>query len=190
MSLVSPPPSRIVSAPAASTVRAPEVEAGPRLERKARTYLLIFGLMLGCWLVGEALAGAGWINSPLLTAVDGVRFASFYFVMMFDCLTVVHLGARAPRREWQAIAILGPLATVAVWVLAQFIQCGLAWTDAACVGFGIASICLLGDRVRRSSGEQRARTTCLFMLTCMLPVFTVLNPFFQDLTNLFTPTTL
>src|SRR5262245_33870979 len=190
MSIVSPPPPRIVLAPPACTVRAPEVEPGPRLERKARTYLLIFGLMLGCWLAGEALAAAGWINSPLLTAVEGVRFASFYFVMMFACLTVVHLGARAPRREWQAIAILGPVATVAVLVLDQFTQLELTWTDATCVGFGTSSIGLLGDRVRRSGGAERARATCLFMLTCMLPVFTVLNPFFQDLTNLFTPTTL
>lgn len=146
--------------------------------------------MLGCWIAGEALAAAGWINSPLVTAVEGVRYASFYFVMMFACLSVVHLGTRAPRREWQAIAILGPAATLAVLFVDRFIQLGLTWTDAACVGFGLASIGLLGDRVRRSGGEPRARAMCLFMLTCMLPVFTILNPFFQDLTNLFTPTTL
>jgi PAP2 superfamily len=189
MSLVSPAPSQIVLTSPASAVRAPQVEAAP-LDRKAAAYLWIFSLMLACWLSGEALALAGWIASPLDHALQGVRYASFYFVMMFACITLVHLGTRAPQCEWRAMAALGPAATLGVLILDRITLLGLTLADAACVGFGVASIGLLGVRVRRSRGEQRARAMCLFMLTCMLPVFTVLNPFFQDLTNLWTPITL
>ena len=157
---------------------------------KARQYLLICVVMLGCWLMGELLAWVGWIDSPLGHALAGVRYASFYFVMMFACICLLHLGTRPPQGEWRAICMLGPSLAGLLLVLEPVTSLGFTLADSACVGFGVASIAILGARVWNTEGNDRCRALCLFLLACMLPLFTVLNPFFQDFTNRLTPTTL
>jgi hypothetical protein len=150
---------------------------------------LICGIMVGCWVMGELLAWGGWIRSPLGHALTGVRHASFYFVMMFASICLLHLGTRPPRREWRVICVLGPTFAGLLLLFEPMTALGFAPADAGCVGFGLASIGILGSRAWTSEGDDRSRALCLFLLTCMLPLFTVLNPFFQDLTNRLTPRT-
>gem|GEM_PF-2197452 len=178
------PAARPTSAPAT------RIPSPARVPSKVRVYLLIFGLLSGCWLAGEILALFGWVESPLAHAINDVRFASFYFVMMFASFTLLHLGTRPPPGEWRAISVFGPAASIGVFLLEPVTQLGFTVADAACVGFGLASITILAVRVIRGAGADRAQALCLFLLTCMLLVFTVLNPFFQDLTNRLTPATL
>lgn len=157
---------------------------------KARGYLLLLAVMSACWIAGEILASQGVIESPLSHLIHGVQYASFYFVMMFACFTLLHLGSRPPQAEWRTLCLAGPAATFGLWTLNPVTQFGFTIADAACVGFGLSSMTILGTRTLRTDGDERARALSLLLLTCMLLVFTVLNPFFQDVTNLLTPSTL
>src|SRR5436309_1143802 len=132
MSLASPALSKSGLALPAARADRPRAAVTPQ-QRKAGLYLLIFSVMLGCWLAGELLAWGGWIASPLGHALQGVRLASFYFVMMFACLSFIHLGTRPPRAEWRTLSVLGPATTFAVLILESVTQLGLTLADATCV---------------------------------------------------------
>ena len=109
MPVLSPPLPRVAS-PKRGIL--PERGAPSPAWAKAHGYLLLLGIMSGCWLVGEIFAWQGFLESPLLHVIHGVRYASFYFVMMFACFTLLHLGARPPQSEWRALCVAGPAAAL------------------------------------------------------------------------------
>src|SRR2546428_13935852 len=106
MLLLSPPPlagEPRTRPPATNSPRSPTIASS---HSRVRAYLLIFVLMSGCWLAGEILAWFGQIESPLRHLIADVRYASFYFVMMFAGFTLLHLGTRPAAGDWRAVSVL------------------------------------------------------------------------------------